>query len=576
MPAPLLRDDALTAGTDGFELRLSLPWIRSMALACVRDLSIVIDGSPRDVDVVLGTRQIPPAELADEDGWWFLQDRLVLRGSDPLGAGPHRVAAGFRLTVPYLTGGPDGPLVLPFRAELGIDPRAPRTSAARDVGDGGAAGSASPPAEGPPARPRMHDVSGQLAGGDDGPTSDANGRGGASEIAGVAGADGHGSASGQSASDANGGPSAFGDAEERGGSSTAGANGGRTGVGDAGAVSGWSNARAAADDGGPATPLPGGWRLTANAFNWTQEVVRADRPAHDLVAGIVSGGVASEIEVEAGQVWRGFPSPSSDDVARLRDGLAAAGGSVSIVGASIDDWAGADLRRDDERLAFFLPQLRAAALLGAVGVRLPLGQAGRPLLERLIPHLHELDLTLFEEVQGQQPLSGAAFDDIADLDDPRLRVLVDTSMLMPALPVTFLERMSALPADLHARLRDEWFDPATHGAVMAALRNGSVPPELHASFMNLIVRFGRSAAAELRPILPLTGAIHLKFWDLADADGRVSAPLRELGGELRRSGFAGSLCSEWGGHEWLDADATEMTRDHIALARRTLAEGAMD
>ena len=93
--------------------------------------------------------------------------------------------------------------------------------------------------------------------------------------------------------------------------------------------------------------------------------------------------------------------------------------------------------------------------------------------------------------------------------------------------------------------------------------------------MNLLIRFGRSDAADLRGILPLTGGFHLKFWDLDDADGRVSQPIRELGGELARAGFEGTLCSEWGGHEWLqDLDATETTRAHLQLARTALAQGA--
>lgn len=508
MAAPILRDDALTARPDGFELRLSLPWIRSMPLACVTELSVVIGGARCDVAVALGDREIPPADLAREDAWWFLQDRLVLRGSASLGPGAHRVEALFRLVVPYLAGGPDGPLVLPLREERELDPSVHRASASRDVcGEPAPTTGASPTAE-----MSVEATGGRRSGSDD-----------ARRAAGPA----------------------------HGGSPTSGAA-----------------------DRTPATTLATGWRLTANAFNWTPDVAGAGRTAHDLVVGIVSDGVASEIEVEPGQVWRGFPAPSTDDVFRLRDDLAAAGGSVSMVGASIDDWAGAHRRRDDERLAFLLPQLRAASLVGAEGVRLPLGHAGRPLLERLLPVLEELDLVLYEEVQGQQAPSGAAFDDIADLDDPRLRVLVDTSMLMPALPVTYLERMTSLPAELHARLREEWRDPATHEAVIAALRGGSVPPELRTTFMNLIVRFGRSTAADLRPILSLVGAVHLKFWDLDDTDGRVSTPIRELGSELARSGFAGALCSEWGGHDWLDADATDMTRAHLALARQALAEGA--
>ena len=64
--------------------------------------------------------------------------------------------------------------------------------------------------------------------------------------------------------------------------------------------------------------------------------------------------------------------------------------------------------------------------------------------------------------------------------------------------------------------------------------------------------------------------MHLKFWDLDDAEGRVSRPIGDIGAALRRTGFAGTLTSEWGGHEWLDADAATMTRAHLALSRRAL------
>ena len=141
-------------------------------------------------------------------------------------------------------------------------------------------------------------------------------------------------------------------------------------------------------------------------------------------------------------------------------------------------------------------------------------------------------------------------------------------MLMPALPTTYLAELAqaGLPKALLTRLADEWRDPATTGAVVELLRSGAVPPAIHTLYMNLLVRFGRSHATDLRGILPLVGAFHLKFWDLDDADGRVSAPIRDLGALLAGSEFAGTLCSEWGGHEWLvDADAADMTRRHLAL-----------
>ena len=327
------------------------------------------------------------------------------------------------------------------------------------------------------------------------------------------------------------------------------------------------------------TLLPDGWTLAASAFNWTPEVIRAERDAADIAVSIVADGTASVIEVELGQSLRSFPSPTREESEAVGGRVRAAGGRVSIVGASIDDWADAETRRSgDERLAFLMPQLHTACALGAEGVRLPIGQAGEPMLRRLLPTLHELELTLYEEIQGQQTpdWEAAALEVIAGLDDPRVRVLVDISMLMPALPVSYLERIAdaGLPSALVDRLRDEWRAPETAGAVVAALRDGSVPPDVQTLFMDLIVRFGRSDASVLRPILPLVGAFHLKFWDLDDADGRVSGPIRDLGALLAGTGFTGTLCSEWGGHEWLDADATRMTRAHLDLAVRTLAEGA--
>jgi hypothetical protein len=330
------------------------------------------------------------------------------------------------------------------------------------------------------------------------------------------------------------------------------------------------------------TQLPPAWTLAASAFNWTPDVIRAERPAPDIAVGIVADGIAPVIELEPGQLWRSFPATDDAEADAVRRDLDAAGGSVSIVGASLDDWLSTAERRDEaERLAFLLPQLHAARRVGAAGIRLPIGQAGEPLLRRLLPTLHELDLVLYEEIQGQQtpdsPTTAAAIEVIAGVDDPHVRLLVDLSMLMPALPTTYLAQLAeaGIPGDLLARLTDEWRDPATSAAVAALLLSGAVPPAIHTLYMNLLVRFGRSHAADLRGVLPLVGAFHLKFWDLDDADGHVSAPIRDLGRLLAPSRFAGTLCSEWGGHEWLlEADAADMTRRHLALARSALAEGA--
>ena len=97
-------------------------------------------------------------------------------------------------------------------------------------------------------------------------------------------------------------------------------------------------------------------------------MIAGDRDAVDIAVGIVEDGLASEIEAEPGQLWRSFPGRSEADAAAFGDRLAAAGGRVSILGASIDDWSPQGTRRtDDERFAFLLPQIEIAHQLGARG-----------------------------------------------------------------------------------------------------------------------------------------------------------------------------------------------------------------
>jgi hypothetical protein len=133
-----LREDALSTAPDGFELRVGLPWIRSMPLWGVSDLTVSIDGqrlAESELTVLVGSRRLPPQALANEtERWWFLQDRLVARGTRVLEPGAHRVCVDFRILVPYLSGAPGTPLVLPFHLESQLDlDHPPLPSVARDV-----------------------------------------------------------------------------------------------------------------------------------------------------------------------------------------------------------------------------------------------------------------------------------------------------------------------------------------------------------------------------------------------------------------------------------------------------------
>jgi hypothetical protein len=131
-----LRDDALSSTSDGFALRVGLPWIRSLPIASLDSLEIVIDGEPvQPIAISLGDRMVEPSALTRERGWWFLQDRVVVRGRRMLRPGSHEVSVSFRLIIPYLQTGPEGPLALPFRIDqsLLLDAPTASVSVSRDV-----------------------------------------------------------------------------------------------------------------------------------------------------------------------------------------------------------------------------------------------------------------------------------------------------------------------------------------------------------------------------------------------------------------------------------------------------------
>jgi hypothetical protein len=125
-----LRDDALSSVADGFTLRLGLPWMRSLPLACVLDLSVTVDGHPipdEQLKVRLGPERLSLDALARSTGWWFVQDRLLLNGPLTLAPGSdHDVTVALQLLLPYLSAGPGTPAVLPFhlsrRLRVGTPP----------------------------------------------------------------------------------------------------------------------------------------------------------------------------------------------------------------------------------------------------------------------------------------------------------------------------------------------------------------------------------------------------------------------------------------------------------------------
>jgi hypothetical protein len=129
----VLRDDAAALREGMLEVRIGLPWIRSLPVSCLTDLEVRVNSRTVPVRIRLGDDEWDPHSLGDDGRWWYLQDRIVLV-MDAVPTDVALVQVSFRLLIPYL-GTPDGPLLLPFEAEreLVVHDGPTELSVSRDV-----------------------------------------------------------------------------------------------------------------------------------------------------------------------------------------------------------------------------------------------------------------------------------------------------------------------------------------------------------------------------------------------------------------------------------------------------------
>jgi hypothetical protein len=133
-----LRTDALVRSTKGLELRVGLPWIRSLPLSALTDLAVSVNGgtiASQDVQLRIGNENHPIGALPLRTGtWWFAQDRIVLE-MPAVDSDEVDIAVDLRLSIPYITNDEGQPLTVPVKVQqtLQIGTPAAQPSAARDV-----------------------------------------------------------------------------------------------------------------------------------------------------------------------------------------------------------------------------------------------------------------------------------------------------------------------------------------------------------------------------------------------------------------------------------------------------------
>ncbi|MFC0681567.1 hypothetical protein ACFFGH_27375 [Lysobacter korlensis] len=321
------------------------------------------------------------------------------------------------------------------------------------------------------------------------------------------------------------------------------------------------------------------WAVTL--FSFTTELVAGADP-NGIVETIATEGGIRRIEIDGFQHFPGLPRVGDAEAAEFRELADRLDLELTELGIYADLALHPDrLLTMDETVQYLADQVASAAKLGFPAVKVMFG-IDTAMQEGLLPHLERHGIPLYQEVQGPVRIDSPELDRqrefAAQHGGGLLGFVFDSSACMPAVPATYVEelRANSVPESAIRLLEEDWAGDRSgqvRGEFTRLTAEAGLPPSLHPLLAMPFMRFGSSTVAEFRDFLPEVSIVHLKFWDLEDADGRVSRPIADLRRELGAIGFDGAITSEWGGHEYLDPGAyrpLDMTLQHRELYDRAL------
>lgn len=317
------------------------------------------------------------------------------------------------------------------------------------------------------------------------------------------------------------------------------------------------------------------WAVTL--FSFTNEMHERTRSADGLVRLIADEHLASAVEVDAAQHFRSFPVISTEEITAFRRTLDETGLTPTMLGGYLDlrlDPRGP--RTPEEEEEFLLGQVRAAADMGFFAVRMSLGAVGARLRERLLPELERRDIALLAEVQAGARPDAPAIDELRThrerLGTDRLGFVFDSSLVMQEFPPTWIRALQAdgVPDEIISTAEALWRGTEAGGAdrMTELIRPLDLPASAVRRLDMPFRRFGCTTVEDWDDILDDVASVHLKYWDVDDTSGALTRQTSAVKAALVRHDYRGFVCSEWGGHDWLEPDeapAVGMTRAHRAI-----------
>lgn len=112
---PLLREGSIVVAATTLELRIWLPWMRSLPWTCVLDVAVFVDErrvDPGQVNVETDLGLVRLDDLAGLGGYWMVGRSVLLRADDACAAGSSpQVRVEVTCAIPYIFDA-NGPLIV--------------------------------------------------------------------------------------------------------------------------------------------------------------------------------------------------------------------------------------------------------------------------------------------------------------------------------------------------------------------------------------------------------------------------------------------------------------------------------
>lgn len=322
-------------------------------------------------------------------------------------------------------------------------------------------------------------------------------------------------------------------------------------------------------------------QIGATMYAFTNEYLTRKFDFEGLLREIATRDLGPGVEVIGFQSIRGFPEVDDSIVDRFKELVAELDLQPTSLAINSDRFLRPGQPVADEvLLEYHKRQMRSAAKLGFPVVRYQFSTPPE-MVRDLAPYAEELGLKMGLEVHApahaNHPMVLAYREMYAKVDSPALGWIPDFGGTAERLPASFLEsaRARGVPEGLIALLLDIWPQegppPERAGRLReAAVREGYAPEHIQAVSLAFFI-LSNADARSWAELVDQTVHIHGKFYGVGE-DGREEAiDYDTILPIFARGGYTGSMCSEWEGHAYSEADAFAAVEAHQAMCRRILA-----